>query len=297
MKILGIGDNVVDRFLDRQIMYPGGQAMNVPVYAGKLGAQAAYMGAFGDDEMGNMNARFAESCHLDISRCVVIHGENAFARVMTVSGERVFLGSNKGGVAKERPWNFSDEEGRYISGFDVIHTDQNSYIEEDLPYLSSLGPAISFDFSFKHDEEYIRRCAPYCTVCFISMEKDDSESAVEQVLRLAADCGVKLPVVTLGEGGSAALYQGSVIRWGIKKTEVKDTMGAGDAFAAGFITMLFSHKVVSENLVKESLKRGAETAATVCGMEGAHGHGVPFTLTVYEQELLNSRKKENEYGI
>ena len=33
IRILGLGDNVVDRFLDRGRMYPGGQAMNVAVYA------------------------------------------------------------------------------------------------------------------------------------------------------------------------------------------------------------------------------------------------------------------------
>ena len=31
-RILGIGDNVVDCFLDRRIMYPGGQAMNIAVF-------------------------------------------------------------------------------------------------------------------------------------------------------------------------------------------------------------------------------------------------------------------------
>lgn len=46
IRILGLGDNVVDRFLDRGRMYPGGQAMNVAVYASMLGAESGYLGVF-----------------------------------------------------------------------------------------------------------------------------------------------------------------------------------------------------------------------------------------------------------
>ena len=55
IRILGLGDNVVDRFLDRGRMYPGGQAMNVAVYASMLGAESGYLGVFGTDEMAMLN--------------------------------------------------------------------------------------------------------------------------------------------------------------------------------------------------------------------------------------------------
>ena len=31
MKVIGLGDNVVDMYMDRHIMYPGGNAMNFAV--------------------------------------------------------------------------------------------------------------------------------------------------------------------------------------------------------------------------------------------------------------------------
>ena len=34
IKLVGFGDNVVDRYLDRGLFYPGGNALNVAVYAG-----------------------------------------------------------------------------------------------------------------------------------------------------------------------------------------------------------------------------------------------------------------------
>ena len=45
-KVIGIGDNVCDKYYPAKIMYPGGQAMNFSVYAKMLGADAAYMGVF-----------------------------------------------------------------------------------------------------------------------------------------------------------------------------------------------------------------------------------------------------------
>lgn len=51
VSIVGFGDNVVDRYEHLGVMYPGGNAANVAVYARWLGAaRAAYMGIFGTDE-------------------------------------------------------------------------------------------------------------------------------------------------------------------------------------------------------------------------------------------------------
>lgn len=33
MKVIGYGDNVVDRYVNKKIMFPGGNAVNFAVYA------------------------------------------------------------------------------------------------------------------------------------------------------------------------------------------------------------------------------------------------------------------------
>lgn len=45
MKIAGIGDNVIDRYMNMGIMFPGGNAVNVAAHAALLAAEAAYVGA------------------------------------------------------------------------------------------------------------------------------------------------------------------------------------------------------------------------------------------------------------
>ena len=57
MRILGAGDNVVDRYVDLGTLYPGGNALNVAVFAARFGAEAAYLGVVGDDEAGRLVRR------------------------------------------------------------------------------------------------------------------------------------------------------------------------------------------------------------------------------------------------
>lgn len=47
MKIIGIGDNVIDRYLNLHRIYPGGNAVNVAVHMARQGAQASYLGGAG----------------------------------------------------------------------------------------------------------------------------------------------------------------------------------------------------------------------------------------------------------
>ena len=50
-KIIAIGDNVCDKYLSRGKMYPGGQCVNTCVYAKMNGAEASYLGTYGDDKV------------------------------------------------------------------------------------------------------------------------------------------------------------------------------------------------------------------------------------------------------
>ena len=45
MQLVGVGDNVVDRYRDLGMMFPGGQALNVAVHAKRAGMETAYVGA------------------------------------------------------------------------------------------------------------------------------------------------------------------------------------------------------------------------------------------------------------
>lgn len=42
MKVVGYGDNVIDRYINRNVRYPGGNCINFAAYARRMEISAAY---------------------------------------------------------------------------------------------------------------------------------------------------------------------------------------------------------------------------------------------------------------
>ena len=285
MKILAIGDNVADKYLSRGKMYPGGQCFNTCVYAKMNGVDTAYLGKFGNDEVAALNKRVMDELGIDRSRCRDFEGDNGFALVTLKDGDRVFLGSNKGGIAKEHPFDFKEEDLEYIKEFNVVYTNLNSYIEEDLPYIKKAGVPVAYDFSTRWTDEYLAKVCPHIDVALMSCAHL-SDAEREKEMRKAAAYNVPLVLGTVGEDGSYLLYNGQIYyASAVKAKEVLDTMGAGDSYFATFLCSLLKSgngKLLTENelenilRLQKAMQDGAAFAADVCALEGAFGHGAPI---------------------
>ena len=121
-RLIAIGDNVCDKYLSRGKMYPGGQCVNTCAYTRMIGGKAAYLGKFGTDGIADYMRQVLDKLGIDYSHSRTYEGENGFALVTMNGSDRVFLGSNRGGIAKENPFAFRDEDYEYIKGFTVIYT-------------------------------------------------------------------------------------------------------------------------------------------------------------------------------
>lgn len=283
-KIIAIGDNVVDKYLSRGKMYPGGQCVNTCVYSLMNGGKPAYLGKFGDDGVAEYNCMILDKLGIDYSHSRHFHGENGAARVTLKDGDRVFLGSNRGGVAKEHPFDFTKEDLDYIREYQIIYTNTNSYIMDDLAMLAETGVPVAFDFSTVWNDELLESVCPHLQIALLSCAHLSDEER-EREMRKVASYGVKLVVGTVGEAGLYALFDDEIIYMGACKAEhVLDTMGAGDSYFATLLTTLLQddaelfeadHVKMKERLLK-AMNRGAEFAAKVCGMEGAFGYGTPI---------------------
>ena len=137
-KVIGIGDNVVDKYAHTGMMYPGGNALNFSVYAKQLGEKSAYLGVLGKDEAASHITRILTEIGVDMSRCRYYEGKNGYAKIDLVDGDRVFVGSNKGGVAKDNPIVLNDADLEYIKGFDLVHTSCYSYMEKEISKIKAL---------------------------------------------------------------------------------------------------------------------------------------------------------------
>ena len=54
MKILGFGNCCVDYYIQQGIAYPGGNGLNVAVFAKDNGMDAAFLGTIGTDDIGSI---------------------------------------------------------------------------------------------------------------------------------------------------------------------------------------------------------------------------------------------------
>lgn len=277
-RLIGIGDNVADKFVDRKMMYPGGNAYNVSVYGAMCGIPTAYLGVFGTDRAARHNQEVLKEFNVDMSKSRICPGENGCAQVCTKNGERIFQGSNKGGSFRNYHWHFSSEDLKYIEQFYVIHTSLNSYIEEELPYLKNTENVLSYDFSNRWTEEYLDRVCPWCDVACLS-GSELQEKEIEITVRQVGDRGVPLVIITKGEEGSYLYHEGKTLFQPSFPVKVRDTMGAGDAYIAAFLTEIFCKvgeklKNIPTEALQHAMETGARFAAEICQKEAAFGYGI-----------------------
>lgn len=293
--ILAIGDNVCDKYLSRGKMYPGGQCINTCAYATMHGMKAAYIGKFGSDEVARCVQNTLDVLGVDYSHSRYFEGENGFACITLVNGDRSFIGSNHGGVARNHGYKFTQSDWEYIRGFDLLYTNLNAYLEEDLPQVAAQGVPIAFDFSNRWTDEYLERICPHIKVAVMScahLSQEERNAEMRKVERL----GVPLVLGTVGENGSYLLYHGNIYYTpAVHAENVFDTMGAGDSYFATFLCSLLQADMLDRILndqqrdfsveLHKAMQEGARFAAKICCVEGAFGYGEPIQGRVIDNRI------------
>lgn len=224
---LGFGDNVVDRYEHIHTMYPGGNAVNFAVYAKKCGAaRSAYMGIFGNDAAAEHVIASLEDEGIELDKCEQMIGENGAARVTVVDGDRVFLGSNEGGIRGDARYVLDRFDLSYMEQFDVVHSGNYCFTERELPKLKAAGVTVSFDFSDDSTDEYYEQIAPYVDFAFFSAADAASEDEIRERLAWVKGLGPRFVSATAGAEGCIA-YDGERYYRQLAKpvTDMKDTMG------------------------------------------------------------------------
>lgn len=278
--VIGFGDNVVDRYLDRGVFYPGGNALNFAVYARMLGAEAAYLGVFGTDAAAAHIRSVLAELGVATDRCRVVSGENGYADVRLVDGNRTFVFSNKGGVSGTHPFVPEAADLVHVASFDLVHTSATSHLDDQ---LARIGPAVrrlSYDFSWRWQlEGKVEAICPLIDVATFSC--GDRPEAAEGLLDRACALGAGIAVATLGKDGALARSGGVTVFAASEATRVVDTLGAGDAFLTATLLSLLAAgwrrgAAVAPETLTEALADGAAFAARACQLDGAFGHGAPF---------------------
>lgn len=269
--LLCIGDNVVDLYADEGVYYPGGNALNVAVLARRAGLAASdYMGIIGNDAAAAHVEASMQAEGLSTRLLRRVQGENGLARVShDAAGDRVFLGSNRGGIRRKLMLRMDTDDLDEIGAAAWVHSSCFSYIEPELPRIRAAARALSFDFSTQTDPEYLSIVAPHLTLAFMSGSGLEMASLRDQAHALLA-FGAGAVCITRGDEGAYWANGTQEYLQPVVPTEVHDTMGAGDAFIAGYLAATIQGAAPAQ-----ALSHGAVTAARACTWPGAWGHPHP----------------------
>jgi fructoselysine 6-kinase len=257
IRAVSLGDNCIDRYLEPvRREHVGGQALNVAANLRGLGIQAAYAGVVGIDRNGDTIRAALIERGVDVSLLERATGATGVTEVVVQDGERTFLSEDYGVSAPYAPSPQAIESASSATLVFAAHlTDLGEFARALGP-----GPVLGVDLSVGRPEGPVPERVD---VVFVSRPGSTREQAVG-VLTTLARRGAQVVVVTRGAAGALALRGDDLHEAEAVPTEVVDTLGAGDAFAAAFL-----HSLLEDRDLDRALARGSEAGAAACRHFGA----------------------------
>ncbi|MBN1538306.1 MAG: carbohydrate kinase family protein [Anaerolineales bacterium] len=262
---------------------PGGANANVSVGLAKLGCRVIFIGKVGDDEGGKLLLDSFEETGVDTRGIKVINGARSASCFITIDerGNRTIVGLS--GVAT------LEEPGELDAT--LLENIQALYIGDAMPDIGCLAAEIAHTGGAKvfysvggvmasFGLSFLQGVLKLCDVLLVSRNEASMLSGMdmpEQAVAFLANQGPQVVVETLGADGAQLLAPGVKTRvpaW--QASNVADTTGAGDAFAAGLI------KGYLENMDwEDAVRLGSAVAALKIGHIGART-GLPSRNQVEE---------------
>jgi fructoselysine 6-kinase len=261
MRICGVGDNVVDRYVRQGVMFPGGNAVNFAVHARRSGCEAAYLGVVGTDAEADLVVSSLRAEGVETARLRVVDGQNAFATVLMDEKKHREWGVCEKGVSM---FALDADDLAYLAGFDLVHTGETSRLDGQLAGIEA-RTRISFDMSSR-DLAYAETVLPHLWGAAFSRAHAADDEVAATIARAHA-AGVELVTVTQGDRGATVSLRGRRHFEPAAPADIVDTLGAGDAFVARLAV-----RVLGGAGLEEAAREAAEYSARICEVAGAFGH-------------------------
>jgi len=218
---------------------PGGGAANFAVACSKLGLKSGFIGCVGNDEFGKEILADLKQEGVDIARIKIVDAPTGLVIAISTAKGDHFLLAHRGANLFLRPDDISAD---YIRGTKLLHA-------------SSVTPEIALAVGSNAKKHKIRTSLDLGAelaelekrelldvvglfdICFMnrrSYQKVFKEMPSEKGMLKNFPENLEAMVVTMGAGGAMATDGSRTIFHPSYKVKVKDSTGAGDAFAAAF---------------------------------------------------------------
>lgn len=276
-KVAGIGEVLWDQLPQGDVL--GGAPANVAFHAGQLGAESYIVSAVGKDKLGDeiISRLTAKGINLFIDR--VTHPTGTVKVTLDDKGVPDFI------ITRDVAWDYielTNDSINLAKQLDAVCfgslAQRNSVSHDAIVKFINLVPENAlkiFDINLRqnfYNKQLIIESLKISNILKINDDellvvaklfdwKGDEESLCRQLL---AAFQLKLVAYTCGTKGSYLYSKEEKSFLTTPVVEVKDTVGAGDAFAAGMLVSLLNDKSL-----KESHALAVGISAFVCENEGA----------------------------
>ncbi|PFG19588.1 sugar kinase [Serinibacter salmoneus] len=260
----------------------GGAESNVAIGLRRLGTAATWVGRLGEDSAGDLVEK-------------VLRGEGVTTRALrTRDVPTGLMLKEQRSTMETRIWYYragsagsrlrpGDVTAQEVAEADLVHltgiTSALSASARDLVLdtarlAADAGVPVSFDLNYRSrlwDEASARalyaRIVPQCAIVFGGLEEVEiligPETDPVRAGHALRALGAGIAVVKLGAQGAVAVWDGGEVRVPAVPVQVRDTVGAGDAFVAGFLA---DH--LAGNDVATALATAASVGAYACTGDG-----------------------------
>lgn len=279
----------------------GGAPLNLAAHLAKLGAKSAVLTAVGKDELGRILLARAEEMEVDTSYILIDEHRPTGTVTVELKNEGIPIFSINEGVAwdaitpDERKFETLAREEWDVFCFGTL-AQRSEENRKTLKWLLSEIKAkhLFYDVNLRagfYRKEWISFSLEHCTILKMNEEEASMVSSMffsvvhhfKILCRLLTERYPKMSVICITKGPEgAAVYQDGIYEE-IKTTPVKvaDTVGAGDAFSAGFLYTYLSGYGVSK-------------AASVANILGTYVASKPGAVPEYSRELMRELGLNNE---
>lgn len=290
-KVLCIGDVMLDVVTKIAVMpadinygsdtpaqistHGGGAAGNVAAWLTRTDARATIVGHVGDDAAGSALVSEFDALGVRHHNLVVDKGHSGVVVVLVdPTGERTMFpdnGANSGLHIGDLP-ELEGFNAVYISGYSPLDPLSRNGIKEMIAKIKKAGITIYFDPASvggmkEVDIAEVKSWLPLMDVILLNEEEaeyltgeSDTEAALDALLQWSNTVVIKRGA----HGATGKIRGGESVTVPALSTEVIDTTGAGDSFAAGFISYFATKKDLSR-----ALMAGAEVASHCVAIVGA----------------------------
>ncbi|MEO1524907.1 MAG: carbohydrate kinase [Planctomycetota bacterium] len=278
--ILSLGEVLWDLFPEGERF--GGAPANFACHAALAGSDVTMISAVGRDERGDRARQILKSYHVDVTLL-----QTAEKPTGTVGVEVDASGKPSFTIDTDSAWDclhWADSLESTIRNADLVYfgtlgqrsAASRQVIRRCLEVAREVAVPRLLDVNLRppfFDANLIRESVDHATILKLSDEEVDlvssalgiSDSNIESLLQsLLERTNLESVILTRGAEGALFVQDKAIISQPGIQADIRDTVGAGDAFTATFATRML--RGVEPSV---SLRQACEQAAKVCAIDGA----------------------------